>query len=147
MYCWRVQVKWTAKGWGILIGGNGDHKYRFCMMWADTYWIFSHNKEKLTWMVNDIIAELMDLEMEPKHDSWWWTGTYKAEDEVTRQVGSWAKVLEMPFVEEFDLLEYRFERKGKGIQEDGGDIEERHGKLVEGCQYLSRKKCVSEDQN
>ena len=30
------------------------------MMWADNYWIFSDDQEKLTWMVNDIIEQLMD---------------------------------------------------------------------------------------
>ena len=29
-------------------------------------------KEKLRWMVNDIIEELLNLDMEPKLDSLWW---------------------------------------------------------------------------
>ena len=53
------------------------------MMWADNYWIFSDDKEKLTWMVKDIIDELMDLDMELKPKSLWWTSPYKFEDEVT----------------------------------------------------------------
>ena len=39
------------------------------MMWADNFWLFSDDKEKLTWMVNDIIDELMDLDMEPQPES------------------------------------------------------------------------------
>ena len=36
------------------------------MMWAENYWILSDDTEKVTWMVNDIIAEMIDSEMEPK---------------------------------------------------------------------------------
>ena len=36
------------------------------MMWADSHWLLSDDKEKLTWMVNDIIEELMDPDMNPK---------------------------------------------------------------------------------
>ena len=43
------------------------------MMSADNFWIFSEDKDRLTWMVNDIIAELMDLDMESKLRSLWWT--------------------------------------------------------------------------
>ena len=50
------------------------------VMWADNFRIFSHDKEKLTWMVNDIIEELMELDMEPETESLWWTGTYKAKN-------------------------------------------------------------------
>ena len=49
-----------------------DDGYRFIsMMWADNYWIFSDNRERLMCMVNDIIDELMDLDMEPKLESLW----------------------------------------------------------------------------
>ena len=42
-------------------------------MWADNYWIFSDDKDMLTWMVNDIIAELTDVDMELKSQSLWCT--------------------------------------------------------------------------
>ena len=43
---------------GSLLGGNGYDEYRFSsMMWAVNHWILSDDNEKLTWMVNDIIAE------------------------------------------------------------------------------------------
>ena len=47
------------------------------MMWADNYWMFSDNREKLTCMVNDIIEELLDLDLQPKPESLWWTSTHK----------------------------------------------------------------------
>ena len=36
---------------------------------ADNYWLCCDNKERLTYMVNDIIEELLDLDMEPKPES------------------------------------------------------------------------------
>ena len=57
------------------------------------------HEEKLTWMVNDIIAEFMDLDMEPKPESLWWTSRHTAEDEETLQVGSCCESCEKPFVE------------------------------------------------
>ena len=35
-------------------------------MWADNYWPFSDDKEKLVCMVNDIIEEMLVLDMEPQ---------------------------------------------------------------------------------
>ena len=53
-----------------MFGVAGDDKYLFSgMMWVDNFWIFSHDKEKLTWIVNDIIKELMDLDTEPEPES------------------------------------------------------------------------------
>ena len=56
----------------------------------------------------------MELCMEPKPESLWWTCTYKEEEEITLQVGSRGKMWELPFVEEFDVLGYRYHRSGKG---------------------------------
>ena len=84
------------------------------MMWAENHWIFSDDTDKqLTWMVNDIIAELTDLDMEPKPGSLWWTSTYKAEDERALQVGGRGKNWDMPFVDRFDLLGYHLRRSRK----------------------------------
>ena len=47
------------------------------MLWADDCWLFSDDKEKLMFMVNDIIEELVDLDMEPKLESLRWRSTYK----------------------------------------------------------------------
>ena len=45
------------------------------MMWADNYWFFCDDKERWVCMVNDIIEELLDLDMEPKSESLWYTST------------------------------------------------------------------------
>ena len=66
-----------------------DNEYVLrCMMWADNYWLFCDNKERLTCMVNDIIEELLDLDMEPKPESLWWTRAYNDEDGATLKVGN-----------------------------------------------------------
>ena len=53
---------------------------------------------------------MLDLNKEPKPESLWWTNAYKDED-VCR-----GETWDVSFVEEFDLLGYRFRRNGKGIQ-------------------------------
>ena len=96
------------------VEGEGDDEHRLSgMISAGSYKIFSDDKEKLKCMVNDIIEELMDLDMEPKPESFWWTSTCKAEDEVTLKVWSMDKSWETPFVDVFDLLGYRFRMNGK----------------------------------
>ena len=55
-------------------------------MWADTYWLFKDSMERLVCMVNDIIAELLDLDMEPMQESLRWTSTHTSEDRVTVKV-------------------------------------------------------------
>ena len=67
-------------------------------------------------MVNDIIEELLDLDMEPKPESLWWTSTYKGEDMRTLRVGGRDKVWDLPFCEVSDVFGYRFHRDGKGFQ-------------------------------
>ena len=65
-------------------------------MWADNYWLFSDDKEKLVCMVNDIIEELLDLDMEPQLDSWW-PSTDKEEDVMTLKVGKQRRNLGLAF--------------------------------------------------
>ena len=62
------------------------------MMWADNYWLFSDNREKLICMVNDIIEELLDLDVEPKPESLWWTSTHKHQDTQNVRVGSRGRI-------------------------------------------------------
>ena len=50
------------------------------MMWSDNNWLFCHDRASLVYMVNDIIEELLDLDMEPKPESLWWTCTYEEEE-------------------------------------------------------------------
>ena len=82
------------------------------MIWADNKWIFSDDKEKLTWMVNHIIEELLDLDVKPKLES----STNKDEDETTLKEGCTGKSPVLLFVEVFGLPGCRFRSTGKGIQ-------------------------------
>ena len=61
-------------------------------------------------MVNDIIEELLDLAMERKTESLWWTSTYKDEDAATVKVGSRGKTWDQPVMEVFDVL------MGRGVK-------------------------------
>ena len=87
---------------GLSFGGQHDSEYTLLgMMWADNFWIFSDNREKLICMVNDIIEELLDLDIEPMLESLWWISTYKHEDMRTLSVGGRDKVWDLPFCEVF----------------------------------------------
>ena len=65
-------------------------------------------------MVNDIIAELLDLGMEPKPESQRWTSTHQAEEEKTLRVGN--RGLAWDLFDVFEVLGYRFDRDEKGSQ-------------------------------
>ena len=54
-------------------------------MWADNYWLFCDNKERLVSMVNDVIE---DLDMELKSKSQWWINIYCDEDMMALRVGT-----------------------------------------------------------
>ena len=72
---WKAEVKWKATGWGLTFGGENDNECVLrCMMWADNYWSFFDNKERLVCMVSDTIEEL--LELEPKPESLWLPNTH-----------------------------------------------------------------------
>ena len=86
------------------------------MMWADNFWLFSDSREKLICMMNDIIEELLDLNMEPKPESLWWTSTNKHEDMRTLRVEGRDKMWHLPVCEVFDVFRYRFHRDGKGFR-------------------------------
>ena len=72
--------------------------------------------DKLTWMVNDLIEELMDLDMEPKPEWLWWTSTDKAEDGVLLKVGGRGEIWNMSVDEASAVLEFRFRRNGNVFQ-------------------------------
>ena len=44
------------------------------------------------WIVNHIIEELLNLDVEPKPESLWWTSTHKEADERQLTVGSGGKI-------------------------------------------------------
>ena len=58
---WKAEEKWKAGRWGLPFGGKKDNENVLrSMMWADNYWQFCDNKERLACMVNDINEELLD---------------------------------------------------------------------------------------
>ena len=63
---WTADAKWKPEGGGFLWRETYNECVLRGMMWADNYWQFCENKERFMCMVNDIIAELLDLDMEPK---------------------------------------------------------------------------------
>ena len=67
-------------------------------------------------MAADESEELLDLDMEPKPESLWWTSTHQHGDMRTLSVGGRDKVWDLPFCEIFDVLGYRVCRDGKGFQ-------------------------------
>ena len=96
---WKAEEKWRAKGWGLPSGGQHDNGYTLRgMMWADNYWLFSDHSKKLICTVNDIIEGLLDLDVEPKPGSLWWTSTRKDDDMRTLRVGGRDKVWDLSFL-------------------------------------------------
>ena len=70
---WKAEGKWKARGWRLPFGGEKDTEYVVRgMMWADNCWLLCDNKES-GMHGNDITEELLDLDMEPKPESLWWT--------------------------------------------------------------------------
>ena len=63
--------------------------------------------------MNDIIADLPDLDMEPEPESLWWTSTHQAEEKATLKVEDRALAWDLPFKDLFEVLGYRFHRDGK----------------------------------
>ena len=55
-------------------------------------------------MVNDIIEELLDLDMEPKLESLWWTSTLQNPDGTTLKVSDKGKNWGLPFTDVLDVL-------------------------------------------
>ena len=96
---WKAEEKWRAKGWGLSFGGQHDNEYTLRgVMWADNYWLFSDSTEKFICMVNDIIEELLDLDMEPKPESVWWTSTCKNEGTRSLRAGVRDRVWDFPLL-------------------------------------------------
>ena len=61
---WKAEQKWKATGWGFPFAGRNENEHVLrCVMWAENYWLFCDNKERLVCMVNDIIEALLDLDM------------------------------------------------------------------------------------
>ena len=83
---WKAEERWKARGWRLSLGRDSDNEYVLrSMMWAYNY-CFSHSRDILVHMVNDIIEELLNMDMEPKPESQRWTSSYEEEDKLTLQV-------------------------------------------------------------
>ena len=67
-------------------------------------------------MVNDTIAELLDLQMEPKPESLWQTGTHQADETKTLSVENRGRAWDLPFKDVFEVLGYRLHRDGNGYE-------------------------------
>ena len=59
-------------------------------------------------MVNDIIAELLELDMEHKPESLWWASSHQAEEKNTLKVWNKGLAWYLPFKDVFEVLGYRF---------------------------------------
>ena len=59
---------------------------------------------------------MLNLDMEPKPESLWFTSSYEEEDKPTLKMGGEGKEWDLPFREVFEVLGYRFRRDGKGTQ-------------------------------
>ena len=71
----EVERRCKSKGKVVMFGGGGDDEYSFYgVMRADNDWIFSNDKDEVTWMG-------------PKPESLWWTCTHTSEDARTLKVG------------------------------------------------------------
>ena len=106
---------------------------------------FSDDKEKLTWMVNDI-EELLDLDMEPKPESLWWTSTHRDEPCVNTEGEEQRENVGLALHGGIRCAGLPFFERWKRVQRNGEDAQERFGELVAGWVHLSRKKCVSEEE-
>ena len=89
---WKVE-KWKARGWSLSLGKKTTTSTYFeARCGPIIYGLFCHDREVLVHMVNDVIEELMDLDMEPKPESLWWTCSYEEEEEHTLEVSGRGKV-------------------------------------------------------
>ena len=115
---WKAEEKWKGRGWRRTIVRENDNE-----------------QKRLVCMVNDIREEMLDLDMEPKPESLWWTNTVKDEAVATL---TW----DLPFSEVFDVLGHRFHRDGKGSQGTHRTLCKGMGSWWRGG-YIYRSKCYS----
>ena len=84
---------------GLTFGGEYDTQHVLRgMMWSDNYWLFCDKSVRLVSMVNDVIEELLDLDMEPKLESLWWTSTHEAEEKETLKMVNRGLAWDLSFI-------------------------------------------------
>ena len=112
-----AEEKWRAKGWALPFGGQNDNECVLRgMMWADNCWLFSDKREGLIFRVNDTIEELLDLDMEPKPESLWWTNTYKDVEKTPLRVDSRNRASDLPFCGSLRCARIPFSSGREGIR-------------------------------
>ena len=113
---WKAEEKWKANGWGLPFGGQHDNEYVLRgMMWADNYWLFCDNKERLTRMVNDIIEELLDLDMAQAGIAVVDKHAQRRRKNDTSSRGAETELGISPFVKSLKSWDTRYHRGGKGF--------------------------------
>ena len=139
---WRVEEKCRVRGRGVWFAGGGDKDHTLsCTFCAENIWTFSDYRGHLTQTVKELIVERVGPEMKPKPESLWWTSTFEITVREDIWVGSRLETWRMPFVEEFELLGYKFLPDGKVMQvpEKMRSKETRswsRDALVKGCSLL-----------
>ena len=114
---WKAEEKCKAKGWDFSFGGENENECVLgCMMWADNSWQFCDSKERFTSTVNDVIAELLELDTEPQRESLWRTSTHHAYQKKTLRVGNRGLALDLPCKGVSEGTPHRFHRDGMGSQ-------------------------------
>ena len=102
------------RGGGLAFGGKYDNEYVLrSMTWSDNYLLFSDSTEELIRMVNDIIMELVDWTRSPSPSHCGGRVLTR-----TRTVQRWeqGQTWDLPFMEVFDVLGFRFHWDGKSAQ-------------------------------
>ena len=77
-----------------------------CMMRAHNYWFFCDSRETLVCMVSGTTEEMLDLDMEPKPESQWWTSTFQEEAGATLKVENRCHIWDLSFKDVFLMFKF-----------------------------------------
>ena len=137
-----------ARGWGLSFGGENDNEQYVLrgMMWADNHWLFCDNKERMVCMVNDIIAELLELDMEPKTESLRWTSTHHGEEKKTSRVGNRGPRVGPSLQRRVRSLGIPFPSRAEGVSGCRPNVVQRHGWWVARRIHLLFEECTHENE-
>ena len=115
---WKADEKWKAKGWRLPFDGQTTLNMCCLAWWELTTAGYCATTKRDWYVVNDFIDELLDLDMEPKPQSLWWTCTERGEDTTMLRGNTW----DLPFCEVFEVLGYRYHRGVNGFQGAAGQV-------------------------
>ena len=96
----NVEEEWMKQRKGVLMDieeeGGGEHQ--ICsFMWADNFWIISHSEKHLEQMLKDLLEEAVEVDLEPKPASLWWTSTFASEEMEDMSPGYFKMLLQISF--------------------------------------------------